>query len=98
MKRFFIISLLMSCALCGSSCVAHRWVDVSKDVELDRLMQEKFPHLYDEYKAKELLVTKVEQREKDGVTIYRITHKDTSTDDDATEAMLWQNVYLPLLQ
>ena len=60
MKRTFnlIISVVFVFALV--SCATKKWTNVSGSVNLETIMQEKFPKLYPSYKSGEIVVTKIE--------------------------------------
>ena len=78
-----------------TSCATKRWADISSTVDVDSLMQQKFPTFYQGYKDGTLIISKIEQRTEDGKIRYRITYKEKSNDDD--ELLLWQCVYMPIL-
>ncbi|MBQ2047148.1 MAG: hypothetical protein II260_08150 [Muribaculaceae bacterium] len=97
MKRIFslIISVIFVFALV--SCATKKWTNVSGNVNLETIMQEKFPKLYPSYKSGEIVVTKFEERiDENGKTQYRITYSDKSDDDDL-DALIWQTIYMPIL-
>ena len=96
MKRIFnvIISVVFVFALV--SCATKKWTNVSGSVNLETIMQEKFPKLYPSYKSGEIVVTKIEDRiDENGKTQYRITYTDNSDDD--LDALIWQTIYMPIL-
>ena len=97
MKRIFslIISVIFVFALV--SCSTKKWTNVSGNVNLETIMQEKFPKLYPSYKSGEIVVSKIEERiDENGKTQYRITYSDKSDDDDL-DALIWQTIYMPIL-
>ena len=97
MKRIFslIISVIFVFALV--SCVTKKWTNVSGSVNLETIMQEKFPKLFPSYKSGEIVVSKIEERiDENGKTQYRITYSDKSDDDDL-DALIWQTIYMPIL-
>ena len=98
MKRIFnlIISVVFVFALV--SCATKKWTNVSGSVNLETIMQEKFPKLYPSYKSGEIVVTKIEDRiDENGKTQYRITYTDKSEDDVDWDAFMWQTIYMPVL-
>ena len=97
MKRIFclIISVIFVFALV--SCATKKWTNVSGNVNLETIMQEKFPKLFPSYKSGEIVVSKIEERiDENGKTQYRITYSDKSDDDDL-DALIWQTIYMPIL-
>ena len=98
MKRIFnlIISVVFVFALV--SCATKKWTNVSGSVNLETIMQEKFPKLYPSYKSGEIVVTKIEDRiDENGKTQYRITYTDKSEDDEDWDAFMWQTIFMPVL-
>lgn len=98
MKRILnlIISVVFVFALV--SCATKKWTNVSGSVNLETIMQEKFPKLYPSYKSGEIVVTKIEDRiDENGKTQYRITYTDKSEDDENWDAFMWQTIYMPVL-
>ena len=98
MKRTFnlIISVVFVFALV--SCATKKWTNVSGSVNLETIMQEKFPKLYPSYKSGEIVVTKIEDRiDENGKTQYRITYTDKSEDDEDWDAFMWQTIFMPVL-
>ena len=98
MKRTFnlIISVVFVFALV--SCATKKWTNVSGSVNLETIMQEKFPKLYPSYKSGEIVVTKIEDRiDENGKTQYRITYTDKSEDDENWDAFMWQTIFMPVL-
>ena len=98
MKRTFnlIISVVFVFALV--SCATKKWTNVSGSVNLETIMQEKFPKLYPSYKSGEIIVTKIEDRiDENGKTQYRITYTDKSEDDEDWDAFMWQTIFMPVL-
>ena len=80
------------------SCATQKWTNVSNSINVDSLLQQKFPVLYDQYKSNKIIIDKVEQRtEEDGVVRYRVTYKDKYSDSDDDDLLLWQTVFMPLL-
>ena len=92
MKKLLLLLCIVGCI----SCASYRWVDVTNDVNVEDVMRDNFPRLYPEYKTHSIVVTKVEQSSQNGQTIYRVTHKD-NTSDDSLDNLLWQTVFMPLL-
>lgn len=85
------MNIIFAMILC--SCASKQWGNVSDSIEVNTLMQQKFPALYDRYKSGKLIICKVEQRTGDkGKIHYRITHKDKYEDSD--EMLLWQTTLL----
>ena len=98
MKRIFnlIISVVFVFALV--SCATKKWTNVSGSVNLETIMQEKFPKLYPSYKSGEIVVTKIEDRiDENGKTQYRITYTDKSEDDEDWDAFMWQTIFMPVV-
>ena len=96
MKRIFNFVILVVFVLVLVSCVTKKWTNVSGSVNLETIMQEKFPKLYPSYKSGEIVVTKIEDRiDENGKTQYRITYTDNSDDD--LDALIWQTIYIPTL-
>ena len=98
MKRIFnlIISVVFVFALV--SCATKKWTNVSGSVNLETIMQEKFPKLYPSYKSGEIVVTKIEDRiDENGKTQYRITYTDKSENDEDWDAFMWQTIFMPVL-
>ena len=80
------------------SCATQKWTNVSNSINVDSLLQQKFPVLYDQYKSDKIIIDKVEQHtEEDGVVRYRVTYKDKYSDSDDDDLLLWQTVFMPLL-
>ena len=81
-----------------TSCATQKWTDVSNSIDTESLLQQKFPALYDRYKSGKLVVHKIEQRtEENGVVRYRVTYNDKHDDSDLDDFLLWQTVFMPLL-
>ena len=97
MKRIFNVIILVVFVFALVSCATKKWTNVSGSVNLETIMQEKFPKLYPSYKSGEIVVTKFEERiDENGKTQYRITYSDKSDDDDL-DALIWQTIYMPIL-
>lgn len=97
MKRIFNVIILVVFVFALVSCATKKWTNVSGSVNLETIMQEKFPKLYPSYKSGEIVVTKIEDRiDENGKTQYRITYSDKSDDDDL-DALIWQTIYMPIL-
>ena len=79
------------------SCASQKWTNVSDSVNLEELMNKEFAHLYTDYKEGKIKIHKVEQGEKEGKTIHRITYKLVYDEDDAMQNLLWQTVFMPML-
>ena len=95
MKKFqyYIISVVLTITLV--SCASHKWTDVSDYVNVETILQEKFYSLYSRYKEGEIMISKVEQSIDDnGVVKYRVSYSEK---DDGTDELLWQTIYMPLL-
>ena len=63
-------------------------------------MVEKFPELNKKRIEGKIIIDKIEQRtDKDGKIIYRVTYGDryNSNNDDDLDDLLWQTVYMPVL-
>ena len=96
MKRIFNVIILVVFVFALVSCATKKWTNVSGSVNLETIMQEKFPKLYPSYKSGEIVVTKIEDRiDENGKTQYRITYTDNSDDD--LDALIWQTIYMPIL-
>ena len=93
LQKYWVIPLL---CLAFTSCASQKWTNVTGNVNLEELMHKEFAHLYDKYKDGEIRISKVEQGEKEGKTIHRITYKSVYDDDDM-DALLWQTVFMPML-
>lgn len=88
-----ILALLMV-----ASCATKRWANITSSVNVDSLMQQKFPTFYPGYKNGTLIVSKIEQKtEEDGKIRYRITYKEKSDDND-DDFLLWQCVFMPIIK
>ncbi|MBR5550874.1 MAG: hypothetical protein IKV83_03010 [Muribaculaceae bacterium] len=98
MKRIFNLVILVVFVFALVSCATKKWTNVSGNINLETLMQEKFPKLYPSYKSGEIVVTKIEDRiDENGKTQYRITYTDKSDDDEDWDAFMWQTIYMPML-
>ena len=98
MKRFFNVIILVVFVFALVSCATKKWTNVSGSVNLETIMQEKFPKLFPSYKSGEIVVSKIEERiDENGKTQYRITYTDNSDDDDDLDALIWQTIYMPIL-
>ena len=96
MKRAMKFCIVIASITIFSSCATQRWTDISNSIDTESLLQQKFPVLYDRYKSGKLIVHKIEQRtEENGVVRYRVTHNDKH--DDSDDLLLWQTVFMPLL-
>lgn len=63
-------------------------------------MVEKFPELNKKRIEGKIIIDKIEQRtDKDGKIIYRVTYGDryNSNNDDDLDDLLWQTVYMPVV-
>lgn len=97
MKRIFNVIILVVFVFALVSCASKKWTNISGSVNLETIMQEKFPKLYPSYKSGEIVVSKIEERiDENGKTQYRITYSDKSDDDDL-DALIWQTIYMPIL-
>lgn len=97
MKRIFNDIILVVFVFALVSCASKKWTNISGSVNLETIMQEKFPKLYPSYKSGEIVVSKIEERiDENGKTQYRITYSDKSDDDDL-DALIWQTIYMPIL-
>ena len=98
MKRILNLVILVVFVLALVSCATKKWTNISESVNLETLMQEKFPKLYPSYKSGEIVVTKIEDRiDENGKTQYRITYTDKSEDDEDWDAFMWQTIFMPVL-
>ena len=98
MKRILNLVILVVFVFALVSCATKKWTNVSESVNLETLMQEKFPKLYPSYKSGEIVVTKIEDRiDENGKTQYRITYTDKSEDDEDWDAFMWQTIFMPVL-
>ena len=94
MRRLMKLCVAIMVLLMVASCATKRWADISSSVDVDSLMQQKFPTFYQGYKNGALIVYKIEQRtEDDGKIRYRITYKEVSNDND-DDFLLWQCVFM----
>lgn len=94
-KKFqhYIISVVITITLV--SCASHKWTDVSDYVNTETILREKFQSLYSRYKEGEIMISKIEQSIDDnGEVKYRVFYSEK---DDETDEMLWQTIYMPLL-
>jgi hypothetical protein len=98
MKRIFNLIISVAFVFALVSCATKKWTNVSGSVNLETIMQEKFPKLYPSYKSGEIVVTKIEDRiDENGKTQYRITYTDKSEDDEDWDAFMWQTIFMPVL-
>ena len=98
MKRILNLVILVVFVFALVSCATKKWTNVSESVNLETLMQEKFPKLYPSYKSGEIVVTKIEDRiDENGKTQYRITYTDKSNGDEDWDAFMWQTIFMPML-
>ena len=94
-KKFqhYIISVVITITLV--SCAFHKWTDVSDYVNTETILREKFQSLYSRYKEGEIMISKIEQSIDDnGEVKYRVFYSEK---DDETDEILWQTIYMPLL-
>ena len=96
MKKLQISWVITLLCIAFTSCASKKWTNVTGNVNLEELMHKEFVHLYDDYKAGKIKISKIEQGEKEGKTIHRITYKSVYDDDDM-DALLWQTVFMPML-
>lgn len=96
MKRIsnLIVSYIFIISL--STCTSQKWTNVSKTINTEKILQEKFTSLYSKYKAGEISISKIEQTiDNNGKTKYRITYSENNNDSD--ESFLWETIYMPIL-
>ena len=94
MRRLMKLCVAILALLMVASCATKRWADITSSVDVDTLIQQKFPTFYQGYKNGTLIVFKIEQKtEVEGRIRYRITYKEVSNDDD-DDLLLWQCVYM----
>ena len=97
MKRIFNVIILVVFVFALVSCATKKWTNVSGSVNLETIMQEKFPKLYPSYKSGEIVVSKIEERiDENGKTQYRITYTEKSYDED-WDTFMWQTIFMPIL-
>ena len=94
MRRLMKLCAAIMVLLMVASCATKRWADITSSVDVDTLMQQKFPTFYPGYKNGTLIVSKIEQKtEEEGKIRYRITYKEVSNDND-DDFLLWQCVVM----
>ena len=94
MRRLMKLCAAIMVLLMVASCATKRWADITSSVDVDTLMQQKFPTFYPGYKNGTLIVSKIEQKtEEEGKIRYRITYKEVSIDND-DDFLLWQCVFM----
>ena len=89
---------LVSILIVGSlaSCSSQKWAMIDSSINIEELLHDKFPSLYSQNKAGEIVIDKVEQStDKNGATKYRVTYTTKSDDDD--DSFLMETIYRPLL-
>ena len=86
--------VIFLCSITILSCASHRWTSVDEGINIEQLIQEKFPELYARHQSQEIVIDKVQQCTENGETRYRITYSERTDDSDE---LLWQTVYMPLL-
>ena len=94
------ICLLAVCTAITLACAPTKWTNITDSVNLEQLMVEKFPELNKKRIEGKIIIDKIEQRtDKDGKIIYRVTYGDryNSNNDDDLDDLLWQTVYMPVL-
>ncbi len=88
-----IISILFMILL--GACASHKWTNVSDNVNIETILQEKFQSLYPRYKSGEIIISKIEQCvDSNGEIKYKVSYSEK---DDDTDELLWQTIYMPLL-
>ena len=98
MRRLMKLCVAILALLMVASCATKRWANITSSVNVDSLMQQKFPTFYPGYKNGTLIVSKIEQKtEEDGKIRYRITYKEKSDDND-DDFLLWQCVFMPIIK
>ena len=98
MKRIFNFVILVVFVLALVSCATKKWTNVSRSVNLETIMQERFQKLYPSYKSGEIIVSKIEERiDENGKTQYRITYTDKSDDNEDWDTFMWQTIFMPIL-
>ena len=96
MKRYTYLVALVILVVSLSACNSQKWLAVDTNVNTEQLLQEKFPKLYAEANAGEIVIDKIEQQlDKNGAMKYRVTYSHKSDDDDFD--LLWQTIFMPML-
>ena len=96
MKRYTYLVALVILVVSLSACNSQKWLAVDTNVDTEQLLQEKFPKLYAEANAGEIVIDKIEQQlDKNGAMKYRVTYSHTGDDDDFD--LLWQTIFMPML-
>mgnify|MGYP007115374258 FL=1 len=96
MKRYTYLVTLVILVVSLSACNSQKWFAVDTNVNTEQLLQEKFPKLYAEANAGEIVINKIEQQlDKNGEMKYRVTYSHTGDGDDFD--LLWQTIFMPML-
>ena len=94
------ICIVAVCTTITLACAPTKWTNITDSVNLEQLMVEKFPELNKKRIEGKIIIDKIEQRtDKDGKIIYRVTYGDryNSNNDDDLDDLLWQTVYMSVL-
>lgn len=94
------ICIFAVCTTITLACAPTKWTNITDSVNLEQLMVEKFPELNKKRIEGKIIIDKIEQRtDKDGKIIYRVTYGDryNSNNDDDLDDLLWQTVYMPVV-
>ncbi|MBQ4502701.1 MAG: hypothetical protein II986_03380 [Alistipes sp.] len=94
------ICIVAVCTTITLACAPTKWTNITDSVNLEQLMVEKFPELNKKRIEGKIIIDKIEQRtDKDGKIIYRVTYGDryNSNNDDDLNDLLWQTVYMPVV-
>lgn len=94
------ICIVAVCTTITLACAPTKWTNITDSVNLEQLMVEKFPELNKKRIEGKIIIDKIEQRtDKDGKIIYRVTYGDryNSNNDDDLDDLLWQTVYMPVV-
>lgn len=93
------VLLPLAATLLLVGCGGTKWLTVNADAATtEQLIQKHFPQYYKMQEEGEITITKLESKQEEDGTRYRITYKDVYDEDDAElDALLWQTIYMPML-